>query len=131
MRGKGVMAENLKKVLMVDDEPDITYIIEFLLSNGGFEVRILNASSKTVPELLSDDYQLLILDLMMPKMDGFSVLESLRKEGKLEKLPVLILSSRNLTNEDTDMLKNLNTQVMAKPFEPHRLLDKVREMVTE
>ena len=116
---------------MVDDEPDITYIIEFLLSNGGFEVKILNDSSKAVAELLSDDYQLLILDLMMPKMDGFSVLEALRKEGKLEKLPVLILSSRNLTNEDTDMLKRLNTQVMAKPFEPHRLLDKVREMVTE
>jgi DNA-binding response OmpR family regulator len=125
------MAENLKKVLMVDDEPDITYIIEFLLSNGGFDVKILNDSSKAVAELLSDDYQLLILDLMMPKMDGFSVLEALRKEGKLEKLPVLILSSRNLTNEDTDMLKRLNTQVMAKPFEPHRLLDKVREMVTE
>jgi two-component system phosphate regulon response regulator PhoB len=125
------MAEETKKVLMVDDEPDITYIIEFLLSHGGFGVKILNDSSKAVAELLSDDYQLLILDLMMPKMDGFTVLEKLRKEGKLEKLPVLILSSRHLTNEETDMLKRLKTQVMAKPFEPHRLLDKVREMVTE
>lgn len=123
--------ETPKKVLQVDDEPDITYIVEFVLTNGGFEVTRLNESNKAVTELLANDYTLLILDLMMPGMSGFEVLESLRKEKKLKDLRVLILSSRQLTNDETKFLEDHNAHVMAKPFEPSRLLEKVREIVTE
>lgn len=123
------MAENAKKVLQVDDEPDITYIVEFVLSSGGFEIKKLNDSTKAVAELLGNNYSLLILDLMMPKLSGFEVLELLRKEEPLKKLPVLILSSRQLTNDETKFLEKMNANVMSKPFEPHRLLEKVREII--
>ena len=125
------MADSVKKILQVDDEPDITYIVEFVLSSGGFEVHKKNDSTEAIPELLKTEYALLILDLMMPKMSGFEVLEELRKEEKLKQLPVLILSSRQLTNDETKLLEDMNAHVMAKPFEPHRLLEKVREIVTE
>jgi len=125
------MANASKKILQVDDEPDITYIVEFVLTSGGFETTRINDSTQTIPELLENDYALLILDLMMPKMSGFEVLEDLRKEDKLKQLPILILSSRQLTNDETKTLESANAQVMAKPFEPHRLLEKVREIVTE
>ena len=120
-----------KKILQVDDEPDITYIVEFVLTNGGFEVSRLNDSSKAIEELLSKDYSLLILDLMMPQMNGFQVLEAMRGEEKLKSLPVMILSSRQLNAKETNFLTNHGAQVMAKPFEPNRLLEKVREIVTE
>lgn len=125
------MTEQTKKILHVDDEPDITFIIEFVLTSGGFDVVRLNDSSKAVDELLAGSYSLLILDLMMPQMDGFTVLENLRKQDKLKDLSVLILSSRQLSTEETEMLKNSKAQMMSKPFEPHRLLEKVREMITE
>ncbi len=124
------MAEELKKILQVDDEPDITYIVEFVLTNGGFEVMRLNDSTLAVNELLANQYALLILDLMMPKMSGFDVLEALRKEDPLKELKVLILSSRQLTNDETEFLKEHGANVMSKPFEPSRLLEKVREIVT-
>jgi DNA-binding response OmpR family regulator len=68
---------------------------------------------------------------MMPQMNGFQVLEAMRKSKKLVNLPVLILSSRQLTAQETEFLKNHGAQMMAKPFEPNRLLEKVREIVTE
>lgn len=120
---------DIKKILQVDDEPDITFIVDYILTTGGFEVKRLTDSSKAVDELQANGYSMLILDLMMPQMDGFKVLEKMRGIDKLKKMPVMILSSRQLKQEETDFLKNHNAEVMAKPFEPHRLLEKVREMV--
>ncbi|MFH1653656.1 MAG: response regulator [Pseudomonadota bacterium] len=125
------MAEQSKKILHVDDEIDIIYIVEFVLSNGGFEVVRLDDSTLAIEELKKTDYSLLILDLMMPKLDGFALLEKLRREASLQKLPVMILSSRQLTKDETDFCKNMKAFVMSKPFEPHRLLEKVREILTE
>ncbi len=126
------MAEDIsRKVLHIDDEPDITYVVEFVLSSNGFEVGILTDSTQAVSELLNNDYCLLILDLMMPKIDGFEVIKLIRQEEKLKQLPILILSSRQLSTEETEFLKQMNAQVISKPFEPHRLLEKVREIVTE
>jgi len=124
------MVEEKKKILQVDDEPDITYIVEFVLTNGGFDVVRLNDSTQTIPELLANDYSLLILDLMMPKMSGFDILENLRKENRLAHLNVLILSSRQLSNGETEFLRDHRADMMSKPFEPFRLLEKVREIVT-
>jgi DNA-binding response OmpR family regulator len=125
------MAREQRKILLVDDEPDITYIVEFILSTAGFEVVRINDSRKAIPELLAACYDLLILDLMMPGQSGFEVLAELRKEKALDRLPVLILSSRQLTTEDTAFLASHHAGMMAKPFEPHRLLEKVREIVAD
>ncbi|MBU0504938.1 MAG: response regulator [bacterium] len=124
------MSEIVKKILHVDDEPDISYVIEFLLTNGGFEVKTLDDSSLAVAELLNQDYAMVIIDLMMPKLNGFQLLEAIRKEDKLEKLPVLVLSSRQLVNDEIDFLNNLKAYIASKPFEPYRLLEKVREIIT-
>ncbi|MBT3182008.1 MAG: response regulator transcription factor [Deltaproteobacteria bacterium] len=125
------MKEIAKKILLVDDEPDITYIVDFVLKNGGFDVKTINDSTTVLDEIKKSLYDLAILDLMMPNMDGFTLLEKIRKSNKPSTLPVLILSSRQLSNEEIDFLKNNGASIMAKPFEPQRLLDKVREIVTE
>ncbi len=125
------MTDEPKKILHVDDEIDIIYIVEFVLSNGGFEVKRLDDSTLALDELQKDSYSLLILDLMMPKLDGFALLQKIRGVPSLEKLPVMILSSRQLSRDETDFCKNLNAKVMSKPFEPHRLLEKVREILTD
>ena len=124
------MKNDIKKILIVDDEPDITYIIDFVLKNGGFDVEKINDSTLAPNSIEENDYSLMILDLMMPKLDGFSLLKQIRDTEKGKTLKVLILSSRQLSSEETEMIGSLNASVMAKPFEPYRLLDKVREMVT-
>lgn len=125
------MNDKKHRLLLVDDEPDLTYIIEFILSSAGFEVVRCNTSKNALSELLSQPYDLLLLDLMMPEMDGFEVLQSVRGKTELEKLPVLVLSSMQLSREQTAELSSLHAEMMTKPFEPQRLLDKVREMAVE
>jgi two-component system, OmpR family, phosphate regulon response regulator PhoB len=124
------MPEITKKILHVDDEPDISYVIEFLLANGGFEVKTLDDSSLAVAELLDQNYAMVIIDLMMPKLNGFQLLEAIRKEDKLKDLPVLVLSSRQLVSDEIDFLNGLKAHIASKPFEPYRLLEKVREIIT-
>jgi two-component system cell cycle response regulator len=68
---------------------------------------------------------------MMPKIDGFTLLKEIRMQENLKKMPVLILSSRLLNSDETALLEDNNAKVMSKPFDPPRLLDKVREMITE
>ena len=125
------MHRGTKKILIVDNEPDITYIVDFVLSHAGFAVTALNEPERAITELLSEGYGLLILDLMMPVMDGFTVLRHTREEKTLQHLPVLILSARRLTHEETTLVTALGAEMMAKPFEPQRLLEKAREMVLD
>jgi len=125
------MTETIHKILYVDDETDIGYIVEFILQNGGLDIKTLSDSTMAEKELLDGDYSLLILDLMMPNMNGFQVLENVRRISKLENMPILILSSKQLTNSETEFLSQNNAYVMAKPFEPSRLLEKVREILKD
>lgn len=125
------MEGEIHRILLVDDEPDITFIVEFILTSGGFEVVRLNDSTLALDELKSKSYSLIILDLMMPKQSGFTTLKLIREDEALKELPVLILSTRQLSVEETDFLKNAEAQVMAKPFEPQRLLEKVREILSD
>ncbi len=125
------MGTEAKHILLVDDEPDITYIVEFILSTSGFDVTRLNDSREVVKELSSGKYSMLILDLMMPHKDGFTVLKEMRVDEAFRKLPVLILSGRDLSNDETALLSSLGAEVMAKPFEAPRLLEKVRENISE
>lgn len=124
------MSESPAKILLVDDEPDITYIVEFILTHGGFEVHKINDSTLALDELTGGGYALLVLDLMMPKKDGFTLLEEIRRVDELKGLPILILSSRLMDSRETKMLEDHSARIMAKPFDPPRLLDKVREIVS-
>jgi len=125
------MEDAKKRVLLVDDEADITYIVEFILAQSDIEVDYCNDSRQAVPKLLEKDYSLLILDLMMPHLSGFEVLQEVRKQEKLKGLPIMILSSRQLSPDETSLIDSMHANMMSKPFEPHRLLEKVREIIAD
>ena len=125
------MKQAAKRIMIVDDEPDITYLVGFMLSSAGFEVTQLNDAREALPRLMEREHALLILDLMMPEPDGFEVLEAVRAEESLKRIPVLIISCRILTQAESRRVADLGAEVMAKPFETHRLLEKVREIVAE
>lgn len=120
-----------KRVLMIDDEPDITYIVEFILNSAGFKVETINDPTEAIPLLGRQKYDLIILDLMMARLDGFTLLKKIREGDLFKERPILILSSRQLSPEETSMLESNDAQVMAKPFEPSRLIEKVREIMEE
>ena len=88
-------AKNAKKILIVEDDKPMSRALELKLNNSGFTVKAVYDGEEAVAELSKNKYDLMLLDLMMPKMDGFGVLAAL-KEKKI-KLPIIV--STNLSQE--------------------------------
>jgi len=96
------------RILIADDEFDIRFMLEQLLTLEGFEVRTAKTGREVLDTLEQEDFDLLMLDLMMPDIDGFGVLKELPSE-KLHDMKVIILSAK-ATEEDAARTKELIRQ---------------------
>lgn len=119
------MEDNLKKpdILVADDEQAIADIIKFNLKNQGYDIRTCNDGEEALEEITRKAPDLLILDIMMPKKDGFEVLVELRKNYKF---PVIILTAKE---EESDKIKGLELgadDYMVKPFSMNELMARVK-----
>ncbi len=94
------MSDNKKKILIAEDDKPISMALELKLKNSGYETKVTANGEEAMDEFLSGNYDIILLDLMMPKKDGFSFLEEAKEKGI--KTPIVILS--NLSQE-ADMKK--------------------------
>jgi two-component system response regulator CpxR len=81
----------MDKILIVDDDEELCDLVSEYLTVEGFDVKCANDGEEGLNQALSDDYDLAILDVMLPRMNGFDVLRKLRETSKL---PVLMLTAR-------------------------------------
>lgn len=112
------------KILVAEDDTDINKLICRILEKGGY--RAVSAFSGTEAELRfgMEMYDMVILDLMMPGMDGESLLQKIRTDRKSE-IPVLILSAKSALEDKVTLFKSGADDYMTKPFEPDELLARV------
>ena len=118
-----------KRILIVDDEPNIVISLEFLMMREGHEVRVARdgeAGLAAVRDLRPD---LVVLDVMMPKLDGFSVLASIRADSDLAHTRVLMLTAKGREAEREKGLALGADAYMPKPFSTRELVDKVKELL--
>jgi DNA-binding response OmpR family regulator len=118
-----------KKILIVDDEPNIVISLEFLMKKEGFEVAVANDGDEALAMVASFDPDMLLLDVMMPKKSGFEVCEALRADTQRAGLKIVMLTAKG---RDTEMAKGLAIGADAyvtKPFSTKELVDKVKEML--
>ena len=118
-----------KKILIVDDEPNIVISLEFLMKKEGFEVAVANDGDEALAKVASFNPDLLLLDVMMPKKSGFEVCEALRADSECTGLKIVMLTAKG---RDTEMAKGLAIGADAyvtKPFSTRELVDKVKEML--
>jgi len=87
----------LKKILIIEDEKTLARALELKLTHSGFEVKVTFNGEDGIALLQKESFDLILLDLIMPKMDGFSVLESLKEKNI--KTPVMVLSNLNQQND--------------------------------
>ena len=121
--------EKNAKILLVDDEPNILAPIEFLMQQQGYEVRkalsgpeALDTLSRFVPDVV-------VLDVMMPGMDGFEVAAAIRQMPALERTRILFLTAKG-TEADRDKGYSTGGEVyMTKPFENAELVRIVAEVL--
>lgn len=118
----------LKKILYVEDEPDIQMIARVALENvGGFELLVCSSGAEAVEKATAFGPDLLLLDVMMPGMDGPTTLQELRKLPQLAKTPVMFMTAK-VQPQEVEFLKSLNVaDVIAKPFDPMGLANNIRD----
>ena len=114
-------------VLVVDDEPSIATVVRERLEREGFAVRTLSSGEEALAYLEADPADLVILDVMLPGIDGFEVLRRLRSSGNT--VPVIMLTARD---EDVDKIVGLELgadDYLAKPFNPRELSARARAIL--
>jgi DNA-binding response OmpR family regulator len=111
-----------KKILIVDDEEVILKILRLRLSKLGYEVREATDGEQAIEQLENGDFGLVILDILMPKKDGWQVLREVKSNPRTKNIPVIILTAKD---EDIDMSKGYSLGAdyyMTKPFTMAQLL---------
>lgn len=121
--------ETKKKVLVADDEKDISLLVKSTLESEEFVVDIVEDGEKTIKWIQGEIPDLLILDVSMPKIDGYEVCRRLKKDVALSHLPIIMLTAKGDT---ADKVKGMGKGVddyITKPFDPEELLARVRMVI--
>src|SRR5207248_2401235 len=84
-----------RKIAVVEDEAELASLIEYNLTRGGFEVKVLNGAGQTLQDLESWQPDLVVLDVMLPGQDGFDICRQIRQTGRLARRPVIFLTARS------------------------------------
>lgn len=121
------MAE-LNKILYVEDEPDIQAIAQIALENvGGFELKICSSGQDAIQQAPDFKPDLILLDVMMPGMDGPTTLQELRKLDELANTPVMFMTAK-VQPQEIAHFKSLGAiEVIAKPFDPMKLAETIKQ----
>jgi DNA-binding response OmpR family regulator len=114
------------RILTVDDDPDILMVVRFLLESEGYEVTTLESPAAVLPELSRQAYDLAILDVMMPGMTGWQVLQQIREQQELCTIPVMMLTAMGEDGARQQALQAGADDFLKKPFKPAELLKNVR-----
>lgn len=119
----------MKKILIVDDEPNIVMTLEYTFKKSNYEVFIARDGQEALDILKSNFPDVIILDIMMPMVDGFATLEQIRKDDNLQHTKVMFLSAKN---KESDIEKGIALGAdayMTKPFSIKKVVEKVEELL--
>lgn len=117
----------MSEILLAEDEKNIALTLKKCLERAGYSVEVVTDGVRALDRSLEQDWGLLLLDLGLPKMDGFMVLEALGKEGRLEKIPVVVISASS-SDEDVKRACELGADnFLVKPIESTELIDNVEQ----
>jgi DNA-binding NarL/FixJ family response regulator len=120
-----------KRLLLIDDDPNLILLVKDYLEFRGYEVVTAENGQEALEVLEKDTPDMIICDVMMPQMDGYSLVENVRKNPRTSWIPVLFLSAKG---QSQDRVKGLNTGAdvyMVKPFEPEELVAQVESSLKQ
>ncbi|HLV80250.1 MAG TPA: response regulator [Chthonomonadaceae bacterium] len=117
-----------KKILAVDDEPSIVRLIQINLEKQGYQVITAYDGKEALEKVASEHPDMVVLDVMMPFMDGFEVLRTLRKEPATRELPVIMLTAKAQDADVYTGYKDGADSYLTKPFNPRELISFVQRI---
>lgn len=126
------MANQKPRVLIVEDEEVLLQTLQLKLTNEGFEVTVVRDGLQGLSEIHKELPDIVLLDILMPNLDGFGVLEQLNKEGVIPKLPVIIISNSGQPVEIDRALKlGARDYLVKAEFAPEEVIAKVRQILPD
>jgi phosphate regulon transcriptional regulator PhoB len=118
-----------KNILIVDDESDLVELVSYNLKKEGFAVTSAANGEEALQKIRKADYHLILLDLMLPDIQGMELCRQLRNNPKTEYIPIIMLTAKG---DETDKVRGLETgadDYMTKPFSPKELIARVNAVL--
>jgi two-component system alkaline phosphatase synthesis response regulator PhoP len=117
------------RILVVDDEIYIVHILDFSLGMEGYEVVTALDGEEALEKAMDSKPDLIVLDIMMPKMDGYETCKALKADDRTKDIPVILLSAKG---RNVDMQTGYDVgadEYITKPFSPRKLVDRINTML--
>ncbi|OVE76142.1 hypothetical protein BVX98_06540 [bacterium F11] len=118
----------MAKILVVDDEKDVVELLKFLLEKDGYVVTTASNGREALDMVQKESPDLILLDVMMPEMDGYTVQTQLLENPQTKDIPVIILTAKGQLKDVFAMSANVQAYI-EKPFDPKSLRSKIQEAI--
>ncbi len=119
----------MARILAVDDEPNIVRLIQVNLERMGYTVETANNGVQALEKIRANRPDLVVSDVMMPEMDGFELLSTIRREAALEDLPVIMLTAKAQDRNVMEGYQRGADMYLTKPFNPMELISFVKRIL--
>lgn len=119
----------MEHVLIVEDEIDIAHLVSFNLERAGYRVTIAGDGREGLERALHDQPTLVVLDLMLPGMDGYQVLKEMQRDSRTHAIPVLMLTAKSQIDDRIKGLELGADDYLTKPFSPKELILRVQAII--
>jgi diguanylate cyclase (GGDEF)-like protein len=121
--------ENQRTVLVVEDNPHTAELLDFNFNEAGFRVRVAEDGHEAVRVLRSDTVDVIVCDIMMPKLDGFELREFVMRDPVLREIAFIFLTAKTLAEDELRGLATGADEYVTKPFDPEVLIARVRAVL--
>jgi len=119
----------MNRILFVDDDEDIRTIAYLSLTAvGGWQVTLADSGALALEKAVQDPPDLIMLDMMMPGMDGLATLQRLREDERTSSIPVIFLTAK-VQKTEVDRYRSVGAGLIVKPFDPMKLPDEIRRVL--
>jgi CheY-like chemotaxis protein len=120
----------MSRVLVIDDESTVGVVLRLALDAQGHETVVAEDGRSGIELALAEHPDAIVLDLMMPRVNGYDVLDALRGADGMEEVPVLVLTAVAITTERERCLSAGADAVMTKPFDPRDVVETLDDLLT-
>jgi threonine synthase len=126
-----VAIDRFPRIAIVDDEPNVRVLVRRILqSQGNYQLFEAADGKSAVDMIMKERPDLVILDLMMPDMDGFQVMDALQKHNETKDIPIIVVTAKELTPAEKERMKgHIQTLMQKGDFMSDELLDEVRALL--
>ncbi|WP_088323426.1 response regulator [Polaribacter tangerinus] len=119
-----------RKILIVDDEPNIVMTLEYAFKKQNFEVFIARDGSEALEILENNMLDVVLLDVMMPKVDGYQTIKFIKSKNRLENTKVVFLTAKNKASDIEKGIKLGADKYLIKPFSVKKIVQEIKELLT-